>query len=106
MMLSVSGSPCSRNLRMNAIITTPFSTATPDSAMKPTPAEIEKRDVAQPQRRDTPPVSASGTPLKTIAASRAEPNAMNSRPKMISSAAGTTICRRLLAEISCSKVPP
>ena len=31
---------------------------------------------------------------------------MNSRPKMITSATGTTTARRWLAEISCSNVPP
>ncbi len=54
----------------------------------------------------TPPVSASGTPLNTIAASLTEPNAQNSSAKMIASVTGTTIARRWLAEISCSKLPP
>jgi hypothetical protein len=56
-----------------AIITTPLSTATPDRAMKPTPAEIDSGRSAQQQRR-TPPVNASGTPENTIARPCAEPN--------------------------------
>src|SRR3546814_2179598 len=61
---------------MKVSITTPFSTATPDSAMKPTPAEI---DIGMPlsSSASTPPVSASGTPEKTIAASFAERNSVN-----------------------------
>ena len=35
---------------MKETITRPFSTATPDSAMKPTPAEIDSGMSAQPQR--------------------------------------------------------
>ena len=34
--------PCSRRPRMYETITKPLSTATPDNAMKPTPAEIER----------------------------------------------------------------
>ena len=45
-------------------ITRPFSTATPDSAMKPTPAEIEN-GMPRSHSATMPPVSASGTPLKT-----------------------------------------
>ena len=46
----------------------------PDRAMKPTAAEIEK---SMPRRKSsrTPPTSAKGTPVKTIAASRTDPNA-------------------------------
>ena len=53
---------------MKAIITRPFSTATPDSAMKPTPAEIES-GMSRSSSAATPPVSASGTPLNTSSAS-------------------------------------
>ena len=35
---------------MNEIITSPFSTATPESAMKPTPAEIESGMSRTPER--------------------------------------------------------
>ena len=90
---------------MKVTITRPLSTATPDRAMKPTPAEI---DSGIPRRASatTPPVRASGTPVNTIAASLTEPNAQNSSTAMVSRVAGTTMARRRLAEISCSKVPP
>ena len=54
----------------------------------------------------TPPVSASGTPLNTMTASLAEPNAQNNNAKMIAKVTGTTTDKRWLAEISCSNVPP
>ena len=53
---------------MNATITSPFKTATPDKAIKPTPAEIE-RGISLIQSASTPPVKASGTPVKIINAS-------------------------------------
>ena len=73
--------------------------------MNPTPAEIEN-GIPRNHSANTPPVRASGTPLNTIAASLPEPNAMNSSPKIITSTTGTTTIKRLLAEISCSNVPP
>src|SRR3546814_1739295 len=63
---------------MKDSMTTPLSTATPDSAMNPTPAEIDS-GIPRNASAATPPVSASGTPGKTIAASRTDPNSMNSR---------------------------
>ena len=98
-------SPCAHSLRMNAIITTPLSTATPESAMNPTPAEIDKGR-SRSHSASTPPVNAKGTPLNTTTASRADPNTMNSRPKIITKVIGTTTPRRSPAAISCSKVPP
>ena len=86
-------------------MTRPLSTATPDKAMKPTPAEIDN-GIPRKASAMTPPVSASGTPLNTIAASLAEPKAMKSNAKMRASVTGTTTARRWLAEINCSNVPP
>ena len=86
---SSSRSPSMRSLRMKAIITTPLSTATPDSAMNPTPAEIDSGR-SRSHKASTPPVSASGTPLKITRASRPDPKAMKSRPKISSSVTGTT----------------
>ena len=53
-----------------------------------------KRDVTQPERK-MPPVSASGTPLKTSSESFTLPKAMKSRMKISSRASGTTIWSRL-----------
>mgnify|MGYP006894100693 CR=1 FL=1 len=90
---------------MKVTITTPFSTATPDRAMKPTPAEIDS-GMPRAASASTPPVSASGTPLKTTSASRNEPNAMNSSARITASVSGTTSDSRWLAEANCSNVPP
>ena len=90
---------------MKAIMTRPLSTATPDSAMKPTPAVIDN-GMPRSASAATPPVRASGTPLNTITASLAEPKAMNNRPKMRTRVTGTTTASRWLAEINCSNVPP
>ena len=46
---------------MKVTITRPFSTATPESAMKPTAAEIEN-GMPRSHSARMPPVSASGTP--------------------------------------------
>ena len=52
--------------------TTPFKTAIPASAMKPIPAEIEK-GIPRSHSAKTPPVTASGIPVKTSAACRRLP---------------------------------
>ena len=79
---------CSRSL-ICVISTTPFNTATPKSAMKPTPAEIEN---GKPRRasRNTPPVAANGTFRKMSAAGFSDPNVKYSMAKIRLSARGTT----------------
>ena len=96
---------CLQRSLIKASITKPFSTATPDSAIKPTPADIDK-GISRSHRAITPPVSARGTPVKMIMASLKEPKAMINKPRMIASVIGTTTDRRLLADSSCWKVPP
>ena len=49
---------------MNEIITIPLSTATPDKAIKPTTAIID-RGMPRNHSDRIPPVSASRTPVKT-----------------------------------------
>ena len=71
-------------------MTTPLSTAIPDRAMKPTPAEIEK-GMPRSMSAATPPVRANGTPENTTSASFTERNSATSRPKISSKASGTTI---------------
>jgi len=90
---------------MNDSMTIPLSTATPDNAMKPTAVDMDK---GRPRSVSAaiPPVSTSGTPVNTIAASLAELNVMNNKPKMISSVSGTTTLKRRDAEMSCSNVQP
>ena len=66
--------PLSINDWIDVTMTRPFRTAIPDRAMNPTAAEIEKGIPLRNSAR-TPPTSASGTPVNTIAASRTLPNA-------------------------------
>ena len=86
-------------------MTRPFNTATPDNAMNPTPADIDS-GISRSHNASTPPVSASGTPLKIATPARIEPNAKNRSARMMMSATGTTTLKRCAAETSCSKVPP
>ena len=86
-------------------MTTPVSTATPHSVMKPTPAVIDN-GMPRSHSAMTPPVSASGTPLNTSAASFADPKVSSSSAKIITSVTGTSSVRRSVADCSCSKVPP
>ena len=60
---------------MALIMTRPFSTATPDSAMKPTAAVMEK-GMPRSRSANTPPASAIGTALNTIAAGMKPPSAI------------------------------
>ncbi|MNN09819.1 hypothetical protein D3C81_1227230 [compost metagenome] len=90
---------------MNEIITRPFSTATPDRAMKPTPALIEN-GMSLSHRAITPPVRAKGMPVNTSRPSLRLLNIMNSSAKTSSSATGTTICSRWAADCNCSNWPP
>ena len=48
-------------------MTRPFKTATPERAIKPTAAEMEN-GISRSHRETMPPVSASGTPVKTRSA--------------------------------------
>jgi hypothetical protein len=50
-----------------ATITTPFNTATPETAMNPTPALIEK-GIPRVRRARIPPVTANGIAVKTSTA--------------------------------------
>ena len=102
---SSTGSPASCFSRMKVTITSPLSTATPESAMKPTAAEIEN-GMPRSQRATTPPVSASGTQTKTIAACFASPKVAYSRPKISRKQIGTTTMSRARARSRFSKVPP
>ena len=104
-MAASSGRPCSRNCRMKAIITSPLSTATPLSAMKPTAAEIDS-GIPRNHSASTPPVSAKGMPENTSSPSRALPNIANSKAKTSPSATGTTTRRRSLADCRFSNCPP
>ncbi|MNH36397.1 hypothetical protein D3C79_971830 [compost metagenome] len=82
-----------------------MSTATPDKAIKPTPAEID-RGISRSHSATTPPVRAKGIPVNTSSPSLRLLNIMNNRPKTSSKATGTTTCRRCAADCNCSNCPP
>ncbi|MNN25788.1 hypothetical protein D3C81_1392760 [compost metagenome] len=54
----------------------------------------------------TPPVRANGMPVNTSKPSFRLLNIMNNNPNTNSNATGTTICKRLAADCSCSNCPP
>ena len=70
--------------------------ATPETAMKPTAAEIEN-GIPRSKSASAPPTRASGTQAKTSAASVTEPRAKNSSTAMTTNTAGTMIASRALA---------
>jgi hypothetical protein len=86
---------------MKEIITIPFNTATPDKAIKPTAAEMDK-GIPRIQSKRNPPVRARGIPVKTSKEFFVDPNALNRRKKINVRVTGTIIQRRLAAEIKCS----
>ncbi len=90
---------------MKLSITSPLSTATPDSAMKPTAAEIDS-GMPRSASATTPPLSANGMPENTSRPSFRLPNIMNSSVNTNASASGTTTCSRSVADCSCSNWPP
>ena len=98
---SSSATPSFRSLSMKEIITIPFNTATPDKAIKPTAAEMDK-GIPRIQSKRNPPVRARGIPVKTSKEFFVDPNALNRRKKINVRATGTIIQRRLAAEIKCS----
>ncbi len=97
--------PSSRSRLMAAIITMPFRTATPKSAMKPTEAE-RLRLRPRIQRAAMPPTSAKGTLRMTSAAWRTRPKVRKSSRKMIASEAGITTMSRRVARCWFSNCPP
>ena len=95
-----SSSASSRDMR-----TTPFSTAMPERAMKPTAAEME---TGMPRRARTiiPPTEAKGTFMKMSSAGLSLRKAKSSTATMRASTAGMTRARRRLASSSVSYWPP
>lgn len=85
--------PSSLNLLMKEIITTPFSTATPERAMNPMAAETDN-GIPRTHKEKNPPVNASGTPVKTRIAFFTVPNAANNKRNINNKAMGTTTHNR------------
>ena len=105
LMASSSPMPSSRSVRINDSMTSPFNTATPDSAMKPTAAEMDI-GISRNQSAKMPPVRANGIPVKTSRPSLTLLNITKSSVNTRNSASGTTTRRRWVADCNCSKVPP
>ena len=79
-------------------MTKPFSTATPDSAMKPTPADMDN-GMSRNHNAIKPPHKANGTPLKTSKLSLILWNTAINKIKIVNNASGTTNCIRAFADI-------
>ena len=77
-------------------MTTPFSTATPNSAMKPTDAAT-LRFCPEMNSPITPPINANGMLSTMSVALRSEPKLENSSRKISSTTSGTTIDNRAMA---------
>ena len=86
-------------------ITTPFSTATPKSAMKPTAAEMLK-GMSRSKSEKTPPTAARGMPVKTRRACRIELKVENRSRKIRNRESGTTMRSRFWARSRFSNCPP
>ena len=85
--------------------TMPLSTATPNRAMKPTPAEMEK-GMPRMRRAAMPPIEARGMALKIIRDSVTLLNVANSSSRISRRAAGTATVSRAVALARFSKAPP
>jgi hypothetical protein len=91
---------------MKMIITSPFSTATPDSAMNPTAAEIENGDVAQPQRDHASGETERDRREDEQRVLEAELKVAKSSSRISRKQTGTTIVRRSFAATRFSNCPP
>ncbi len=91
---------------MKVTITSPFSTATPESAMKPTAAEIEN-GMPRSQSATMPPVSASGTPREhQHRVARPRRTSRRAAGRSATKQTGTTNASRCFASTRFSNCPP
>jgi dihydrolipoamide dehydrogenase len=98
--------PAERRSWLNQVtMTTPFSTAMPSSAMKPTEAGTDRYSPVM-ARPTMPPISAKGMLDSTSAPDCTEPKVENSTRKISPSATGTTSARRAAARCWFSNSPP
>ncbi len=97
--------PASSNWLKYVTITTPFKTAIPNRAIKPTEAGTDKYSPAN-NKPKTPPTKAKGILAKTNTAWRTEPKVENNRQKISPNATGTTIAKRAAARCWFSNCPP
>ena len=81
---------------MYPINTIPFNTATPNKAMKPTPAEILK-GISRNHKAKIPPIAESGIAVKISSDCFKELNVKYSKTNIKPKAIGTATIKRLLA---------
>jgi hypothetical protein len=81
---------------MDDIKTSPLRTATPETAMNPTAAEIEN-GMPRSAMAKMPPAYASGTAVKTIRANGMFPRAIYKAPKIDTMQTGKTTSSRRIA---------
>ena len=93
------------NLLNSLMSTMPFNTATPNNAMKPTPAEILK-GIPRIQSAIIPPIADRGIAVKMSRACLTDENVRYNRKKISNKATGTAMLNRALAACKFSKVPP
>ena len=93
------------NLFISVNNTIPFNTATPNKAIKPTPADILK-GISLIHNANTPPIAEKGMAEKINKQCLIFLNAKNSITKINNKATGTAICKRLTACSKFSNCPP
>ncbi len=87
------------------IRTRPFSTATPDNTINPTPADMLK-GISRTHNAQTPPIAANGIAMKIITLCLKDRSAKKTKMKIKVNARGTTIPNRAFADFRFSKAPP
>jgi len=97
--------PSFSSLLNSAISTMPLSTATPNRAIKPTPAEMEKF-IPLNHNANTPPIADIGTAEKIRKVCTTELNVKNSSTKISSNATGTAIASLVFAASRFWNCPP
>ncbi len=92
--------------RLNSLINTmPFNTATPNSAIKPTPAEM-LNGIPLNHKANTPPIALIGIAVKMSSEYLIEPNVKNRSRRINANATGTATDNLLLASSRFLNCPP
>ena len=101
----MSDTPDFSSLLNSATSTIPLSTATPNKAINPTPAEMLK-GISLIKRAQTPPIADKGIAVKIKKLCLTDPNVKYNKTRIRSNAIGTTIANLLLARCKFSNCPP
>ncbi|MNY12766.1 hypothetical protein D3C86_1458630 [compost metagenome] len=101
----ISVNPSFFNRLNSAINTIPLSTATPNNAINPTPAEI-LNGISRNHNANTPPIAESGMAVKISRLCFIDLNVKNNSNKISNKATGTAILNRKRASSRFLNVPP